>query len=141
VTVQSESHLLRRRERDARTRERKAASGLCRTDGCRNPRAAGALSCEDCLERDRIRRVASTAPSEFSNGGREFWEAKAEGREPLNPFPTGSPEHRDFALGLREATEACAINARAEILHTLDGNTYRRRSTRAGGRPRKGSKA
>ena len=144
MTVNTDSVLALRREREAERRRRKTESGLCRSSGCVNPRAVGAVSCEACLERDRDRSRAATTANEFQNGAAEFWAARAEGRDPLNPFPRESPEYRDYANGLREAKHASEIMERADIRQETDAdgnvrNTYRKKP-RAGGRPRKRSK-
>jgi hypothetical protein len=131
-----------RREKAAVARQWADEAGLCRR--CRSaPRVANSVSCAKCLDADRARQCAYSDATDFQSGAREFWEAKAEGREPLNPHLRESPEYRAFESGLREATHASEIMSRADIRQEIDAdgnvrNIYRRKPSRAGGRPRKG---
>lgn len=141
MKANSDAAIALRRERDAERRRRKTEAGFCRSSGCINPRVVGAVSCEACLARDRERSRVATTASEFQNGAAEFWNARAEGREPLNPFPRNSPEYRDYEHGLREATHASEILARSGVEQDRDGvNRNASHSRKAGGRPRKRSK-
>lgn len=136
------SALDRRREKAAVARQRADEAGLCRKCN-RAPRLLNAVSCAQCLAEDRARQCEYSDANDFQSGAREFWEAKNEGREPLNPHLRESPEYRAFESGLREATHACEIMSRADIRQEIDSdgnvrNIYRRKPSRAGGRPRKG---
>jgi len=130
TAIRTESVLAARREKEAAARKLADEAGLCRK--CRKvPRVEGAVSCAKCLADDRKRQSdVSYDESEYKSGAREFWDARAEGRQALNPHLRESPEYRDFESGLREARIASEINAR-------DANA-RRKPSRAGGRPRKG---